>query len=77
MMKLSSAGWMCFDELLESGHGRPTQPCVATRGDDIAQLFFTSGTTGKPKMVPHTQVSLGIGHIGTMRYSACDIQTQF
>ncbi|XP_045114116.1 acyl-coenzyme A synthetase ACSM3, mitochondrial-like isoform X2 [Portunus trituberculatus] len=61
-------GWICYNELLESCHGRPAQPCVATRGDDISQLFFTSGTTGKPKMVPHTQASFTTGHIGTIRY---------
>ncbi|MPC46150.1 Acyl-coenzyme A synthetase ACSM3, mitochondrial [Portunus trituberculatus] len=60
-------GWICYNELLESCHGRPAQPCVATRGDDISQLFFTSGTTGKPKMVPHTQASFTTGHIGTIR----------
>ena len=67
MIELSRAGWICYDELLESGRGHPAKPCVVTRGNDIAQLFFTSGTTGKPKMVPHTQATYGIGHIGTMR----------
>ncbi|ODN06082.1 Acyl-coenzyme A synthetase ACSM3, mitochondrial [Orchesella cincta] len=38
-----------------------------TKSEDIAQAFFTSGTTGKPKMVAHVQSSYGIGHIETAR----------
>jgi len=33
-----------------------------TDSSSYAQAFFTSGTTGKPKMVAHTQASYGIGH---------------
>lgn len=33
--------------------------------ESIAQIYFTSGTTGKPKMVAHSQVSYGIGHYKT------------
>lgn len=35
--------------------------------ESIAQIYFTSGTTGKPKMVAHSQVSYGIGHYKTKR----------
>ncbi|CAL8109263.1 unnamed protein product [Orchesella dallaii] len=38
-----------------------------TKSDDIAQAFFTSGTTGKPKMVAHVHSSYGIGHIESAR----------
>lgn len=38
-----------------------------TKSEDIAQAFFTSGTTGKPKMVAHVHASYGIGHVETAR----------
>ncbi len=33
-----------------------------TRTDDPGILYFTSATTGEPKMVMHTQASYGLGH---------------
>ena len=39
--------------------------CVRTRGSDPMTVFFTSGTTAKPKMAEHTHVSYGLGHIIT------------
>lgn len=31
-------------------------------------IFFTSGTTGPPKMTEHTHSSYGLGHLITARY---------
>jgi len=39
-----------------------------TRSDDPLLLYFTSGTVAYPKMVLHTQASLGIGHQLTARF---------
>ncbi|KAK8746815.1 hypothetical protein OTU49_016830 [Cherax quadricarinatus] len=61
-------GWISYQDVLKLSNGKAVKPCVLTKGDTIAQLFFTSGTTGKPKMVPHTQANYGIGHIVTARY---------
>lgn len=41
-------------------------PEVSTRGDESMLLYFTSGTTSKPKLVEHTQASYPIGHLTTM-----------
>ncbi|MGC5584703.1 AMP-binding protein [Ornithinimicrobium sp. W1665] len=37
-----------------------------TRADDRLLLYFTSGTTNRPKLVEHTQVSYPVGHLSTM-----------
>jgi acetyl-CoA synthetase len=37
-----------------------------TRANDLMQLYFTSGTTSKPKLVMHSHVSYPIGHLSTM-----------
>ncbi|HEX5968655.1 MAG TPA: AMP-binding protein [Intrasporangium sp.] len=37
-----------------------------TGPDDRLLLYFTSGTTSKPKLVEHTQVSYPVGHLSTM-----------
>ncbi|MFO1371192.1 MAG: AMP-binding protein [Candidatus Competibacteraceae bacterium] len=41
-------------------------PDDPTRADDPLMLYFTSGTTAKPKMVLHTQQSYPVGHLSTM-----------
>ena len=44
-------------------------PAPDTRGPrptDRLLLYFTSGTTSRPKLVEHTQVSYPVGHLATM-----------
>jgi acetyl-CoA synthetase len=42
------------------------RPDGETRAEDPSVLYFTSGTTSKPKMVLHSQRSYPIGHLSTM-----------
>ncbi len=58
--------WRVWDDLLEAAADTP--PGVATRADDPLLLYFTSGTTGMPKMVLHTHASYGVGHEITARF---------
>lgn len=37
-----------------------------TKASDLLLLYFTSGTTAKPKLVAHTHVSYPLGHLTTM-----------
>src|SRR4029079_7683214 len=39
-----------------------------TTVDDPMLIYFTSGTTSKPKLVEHSQVSYSVGHLSTMAW---------
>jgi acetyl-CoA synthetase len=41
-------------------------PDGVTKGSDTLLLYFTSGTTAKPKLVEHTHTSYPVGHLSTM-----------
>jgi acyl-coenzyme A synthetase/AMP-(fatty) acid ligase len=53
-------GWADFDAGVRGAWAGFEPP--PTRADGPGMLFFTSGTTGKPKMVLHTQESYGRAH---------------
>jgi acetyl-CoA synthetase len=58
------AGWLCFAQAYEqSTDFTPNGPTLAT---DPLLLYFTSGTTSKPKLVLHSQQSYPVGHLSTM-----------
>ncbi|MEA5453963.1 AMP-binding protein [Sinomonas sp. JGH33] len=40
-------------------------PEAPTRADETLLLYFTSGTTSKPKLVEHTHTSYPVGHLST------------
>lgn len=42
------------------------QPSRPTKASDLSLLYFTSGTTSRPKLVAHTHVSYPVGHLSTM-----------
>jgi len=52
----------------EDGYGASAnfKPEGETRANDLMQLYFTSGTTSKPKLVMHSHVTYPIGHLSTM-----------
>ena len=45
---------------------RPRVEHAGTTPEDRLLLYFTSGTTSRPKLVEHTQVSYPVGHLSTM-----------
>jgi len=57
-------GWIAYDHAYDESshfiaHGE-------THINDPVLLYFTSGTTAKPKLVLHTQRSYPVGHLSTM-----------
>jgi len=59
-------GWLPYDGLMERASGRMAHP--GNSSGDPMMIYFTSGTTGHPKMVLHTHASYPIGHIITGRF---------
>jgi len=65
-------GWTSFDAEMgvERAFTRPTGD-QATRNDDTMLLYFTSGTTGMPKMV-RQDFTYPLGHILTALWQGCE-----
>ena len=56
-------------QLLGGLRGPSAGPFTArTNTDDPMLIYFTSGTTSKPKLVEHSQVSYPVGHMSTMAW---------
>ena len=58
------AGWLDLHDAYDLGEVTLDHP--GTGPDDRLLLYFTSGTTSRPKLVEHTQVSYPVGHLSTM-----------
>ena len=56
------SGWASYD----ADEASEFEPDGETLADDPLVLYFTSGTTAKPKMVLHTHRSYPVGHLSTM-----------
>jgi acetyl-CoA synthetase len=58
------AGWLDYTD--SASAATAFTPDGVTRGTDTLLLYFTSGTTAKPKLVEHTHASYPVGHLSTM-----------
>ena len=60
-------GWLPYGDFIQSsGDFTPDGPTPAS---DPLFLYFTSGTTAKPKLVEHTHASYPVGHLSTMYWT--------
>ncbi|MEV8292140.1 MULTISPECIES: isobutyrate:CoA ligase IbuL [Streptomyces] len=58
------ADWRPYEEVYTASDA--FTPDGPTAADDPLMLYFTSGTTARPKLVEHTHVSYPVGHLATM-----------
>ena len=59
--------WTDFGPLMDSASNDFQKPDIVNESSDIMLLYFTSGTTGMPKMVRH-DFAYPLGHIATAKY---------
>lgn len=57
-------GWLDYEDCRAADAG--FVPDRDTGPDEPLLLYFTSGTTARPKLVEHTQTSYPVGHLSTM-----------
>lgn len=58
------AGWHRFEDAYDAS--AEFTPDAPTQASDPLLLYFTSGTTSKPKLVMHTHASYPVGHLSTL-----------
>ena len=63
-------GWHDFDSEYGFYTRKFVRPEDASAGDETALMFFTSGTTGNPKMAAHKH-TYALGHFVTAKYWHC------
>ena len=66
----SRDGWHDFDSEYKLFSGKFDRPQDASAGSEAALMFFTSGTTGNPKMAAHAH-TYALGHFVTAKYWHC------
>jgi len=60
----AASGWVPYARAYDSSAAQTPHPGNAS--SDRLLLYFTSGTTSRPKLVEHTHVSYPVGHLSTM-----------
>ena len=60
----ATPGWQRYDASRHAGAAFSASE--VTRASDPMLLYFTSGTTAKPKLVVHTHQSYPVGHLSTL-----------
>jgi acetyl-CoA synthetase len=60
----TAPGWRSYADVYTASDA--FTPDGPTAADDPLMLYFTSGTTARPKLVEHTHVSYPVGHLATM-----------
>ncbi|XP_012997375.1 acyl-coenzyme A synthetase ACSM3, mitochondrial isoform X2 [Cavia porcellus] len=62
----SREGWENLNEMMKCASDNHS--CVKTKHNEMMAIYFTSGTTGLPKMIGHTHSSFGLGLSVNGRY---------
>jgi acetyl-CoA synthetase len=58
-------GWYTYTDAYAA---EPQRFGAVTEVGDPMLIYFTSGTTSKPKLVEHSQISYAVGHLSTMAW---------